>query len=292
MRLLRERYRDFVYRDLGSRIAVLPWSKISAQTVDRYIGLLVDLLLVRRLAPYHANVGKRLVKSPKVYVRDSGLVHALLDIGTVEQLAGHPILGMSWEGFVIENLLSVMPWRSHAFFYRTRVGAEIDLVIEHGDFSLWAIEIKRSLAVRVERGFHPNRAGKDRYGCQLADIAQIRRPHLPIGDHHPAHRQRANLLSPTSGTIAPSRQMLTVVSGSQAVWPGMPTDGAPGVSAVVSRAVNRSSSSWHQPAPAASVNRRTTSGLMRVWMARPSRSAARANDSAAPYWIANSANRG
>jgi len=127
---------------------------ISTHSVGRYVDLLADLLLVRRLPPYHANVGKRLVKSPKVYVRDSGLVHALLEIGTIEQLAGNPILGMSWEGFVIENLISVLPWRSHAFFYRTQVGAEIDLLIEHGDGSLWAIEIKRSLAARVERGFH------------------------------------------------------------------------------------------------------------------------------------------
>ncbi|MBA3275815.1 MAG: DUF4143 domain-containing protein [Chloroflexia bacterium] len=78
----------------------------------------------------------------------------MLEIGTIEQLAGNPILGMSWEGFVIENLIAVLPWRSHAFFYRTQVGAEIDLVIEHGDGSLWAIEIKRSLAAGVERGFH------------------------------------------------------------------------------------------------------------------------------------------
>jgi len=127
---------------------------ISTHSVGRYVDLLADLLLVRRLPPYHVNVGKRLVKSPKVYVRDSGLVHALLEIGTIEQLAGNPILGMSWEGFVIENLIAVLPWRSYAFFYRTQVGAEIDLVIEHGDGSLWAIEIKRSLAAGVERGFH------------------------------------------------------------------------------------------------------------------------------------------
>jgi len=127
---------------------------ISTHSVGRYVDLLVDLLLVRRLRPFHANVGKRLVKSPKVYVRDSGLIHALLEIETIEQLSGHPGLGMSWEGFVIESLASVLPWRSHVFFYRTRVGAEIDLVIEHGDGSLWAIEIKRSLVPKIDRGFH------------------------------------------------------------------------------------------------------------------------------------------
>jgi predicted AAA+ superfamily ATPase len=126
----------------------------NTRAVGNYVDLLCDLFLARRLSPYHANVGKRLVKSPKVYLRDSGILHALLGISTAIELSGNPILGMSWEGFVIENLLSVLPWRSHAFFYRTQVGAEIDLVIEHGDGSLWAIEIKRSLAARVERGFY------------------------------------------------------------------------------------------------------------------------------------------
>jgi predicted AAA+ superfamily ATPase len=128
--------------------------EVSTQSVTRYIDLLADLLLVRRLPPLHANVGKRLVKSPKVYVRDSGLVHALLGIETLEQLAGHPVVGMSWEGYVLETLLSVLPWRSSPFFYRTAAGAEIDLVLEHNDGSLWAIEVKRALSARVERGFH------------------------------------------------------------------------------------------------------------------------------------------
>ena len=147
----------------------------SAQSVTRYIDLLCDLLLVRRLQPYHANIGKRLVKSPKVYVRDSGILHGLLNIKNHEQLAGHPVVGMSWEGFVMENLLAVVPWRSVPFFYRTSAGAEIDLVIEHADGALWAIEIKRSLSAKVEKGFYiacedlqPARsfvvhAGDDRY---------------------------------------------------------------------------------------------------------------------------------
>ena len=149
--------------------------EISAQSVNRYVDLLVDLLLVRRLPPYFANVSKRLVKSPKVYVRDSGLVHALLGIETLEQLLGNPVAGMSWEGFVLETLLSVLPWSARASFYRTATGAEIDLIIEQPDGSIWAIEIKRSLTARVERGFyisredlHPARsfvvhAGDDRY---------------------------------------------------------------------------------------------------------------------------------
>ncbi len=127
---------------------------ISTQTVTRYIDLLVDLLLVRRLPPYHANVGKRLVKAPKVYVRDSGLLHALLNIETLDRLAGHPVIGASWEGFVLENLLAALPWRTQPLFYRTAVGAEIDLVLERPDGERWAIEIKRGLAVKLERGFH------------------------------------------------------------------------------------------------------------------------------------------
>ena len=127
---------------------------VSAQSVTRYIDLLSDLLLIRRLPPYHANIGKRLVKSPKVYIRDSGFVHTLLGIESLEQLVGHPIVGMSWEGFVLENLLSVCPWRSPAFFYKTSAGAEIDLLIEHKNRTLWAVEIKRSLSPKIEKGFY------------------------------------------------------------------------------------------------------------------------------------------
>ena len=132
---------------------------ISFQTVTNYIGLLIDLLLVRRLRPYHSNTGKRLVKSPKVYVRDSGLVHALLGIGDHNQLAGHPVVGTSWEGFVIENLLAAAPPRTRASFYRTSAGAEIDLILElPGNHGMWAIEIKRGLTAKPERGFHVARA--------------------------------------------------------------------------------------------------------------------------------------
>ena len=126
---------------------------ISTQSVTRYIDLLVDLLLVRRLRPYYANVGKRLVKSPKVYVRDSGLLHALLSIETLQRLSGHPVIGASWEGFVIENLLSVLPWRVQPFFYRTTVGAEIDLILEMPNGTLWAIEVKRGLSAKPGKGF-------------------------------------------------------------------------------------------------------------------------------------------
>ena len=128
---------------------------ISAPMVTRYVDLLADLLLVRRLPPFIANTRKRLVKSPKVYVRDSGLVHALLGVQDDLALAGHPVMGASWEGFVIENLLAVAPPRTLASFYRTAAGAEIDLVLElPGRTAPWAIEIKHSLAPRPTRGFH------------------------------------------------------------------------------------------------------------------------------------------
>lgn len=127
--------------------------QVSSPTVSRYIDLLHDLLLVRRLKPFHHNGGKRLVKSPKVYVRDSGLVHALLGLRTFNDLSGHPVNGTSWEGMVIENLLASAPERTTASFYRTAVGAEIDLLLEIPGFGLWAIAIKRSLSARPEKGF-------------------------------------------------------------------------------------------------------------------------------------------
>ena len=149
---------------------------VSAPTVTDYIDLLVDLLLVRRLRPFYANVRKRLVKSPKVYVRDSGIVHALLGITDHNSLAGHPVVGASWEGFVIENLLSVAPAGTKASFYRTSAGAEVDLVLElPGSRGPWAVEVKRSLGSALGKGFRnaledikPERsfvvtAGSDRY---------------------------------------------------------------------------------------------------------------------------------
>ncbi len=128
--------------------------EVSSQTVSRYTDLLVDLLLVRRLQPYHINVGKRLVKSPKVYVRDSGLLHALLNITDRNALLGHPVVGASWEGFVIENLINAAPALTVPGFYRTSGGAEIDLLLELPGGERWAIEIKRSRAAKPARGFY------------------------------------------------------------------------------------------------------------------------------------------
>jgi predicted AAA+ superfamily ATPase len=127
---------------------------VDGRAIARYLDLLVDLLLVRRLTPWHLNVGKRLVKAPKVYVRDSGLVHALLGLPDLEDLLGHPVTGGSWEGFVIESLLAAAPDGTDASFYRTSAGAEIDLVLALPGNRLWAIEIKRGSAPKLERGFH------------------------------------------------------------------------------------------------------------------------------------------
>ena len=118
----------------------------------RYVDLLADLFLVRRLPPFHANVRKRLVKSPKVYVRDSGLVHALLRLDDKDSVLGHPVAGASWEGFVLETLIRAAPARARASFYGTATGVEIDLLLELPDNRLWAIEIKRGTAPRVEKG--------------------------------------------------------------------------------------------------------------------------------------------
>ena len=128
---------------------------VSSPTITSYLGLLVGLLLLRRLPPYLPNVRKRLVKSPKTYVRDSGLLHALLGIHSVDELLGHPVAGMSWEGFVLENLLAAAPEHVRAAFYRTAAGAEIDLVLELGGCAgIWAVEVKKNSASKLERGFH------------------------------------------------------------------------------------------------------------------------------------------
>ena len=162
---------------------------VDGKTVARYLDLLVDLLLVRRLSPFHANVGKRLVKSPKVYVRDSGIVHTLLGLDDRDAVLGHPVAGGSWEGFVLENLLGAASERVNAWFYRTAAGAEIDLVLEMPGGKLWAVEIKRGLAPRLDKGFHharedlePERSfvvysGDDRYpkseGVEVIGLGEL-----------------------------------------------------------------------------------------------------------------------
>lgn len=138
---------------------------VAATTVKRYVELLEDLLLIRSLRPWSGNVGKRLVKSPKTYIRDSGLTHALLNLITIDDVLGHPAAGASWEGFVLENLITSLPAGVTPWFYRTSAGAEIDLVIEFNAQTKYAIEIKRSLTPAVSKGFY--------LGCE--DIGATRR---------------------------------------------------------------------------------------------------------------------
>ena len=124
----------------------------SHTTVARHLDLLVDALMVRRLAPYLPHVGKRLVKSPRIYVRDSGLLHALLGIQDAQALQGHPIAGVSWEGFVIEQIAAALPADAVLGYYRTAAGAELDLVAQVQGRTL-AFEIKLSSAPKPARGF-------------------------------------------------------------------------------------------------------------------------------------------
>ncbi len=152
---------------------------VDGKTAARYLDLLVDLLLVRRLAPFHSNTGKRLVKSPKVYVRDSGVLHTLLGLDDREAVLAHPVAGGSWEGFVIEQLLSVAPERTEACFYRTAAGAEMDLVLDLPGPQRWAIEVKRSLAPKPGRGFHQARADLQ---PQRSFVVYAGDEHYGIGD--------------------------------------------------------------------------------------------------------------
>lgn len=135
------------YSKLGANL------EVDAKTVSNYIDILTDLLLVRRVEPWHANVKKRLVKSPRYYVRDSGILHRLLGINSYDALLSNPVLGKSWEGFVVENILSVLPSRAETYFYRTAAGAEIDLVIKMPSSELWAIEIKHGVAPKLGKHY-------------------------------------------------------------------------------------------------------------------------------------------
>ncbi|MFN0159996.1 MAG: ATP-binding protein [Burkholderiales bacterium] len=126
---------------------------VSAPAINRYLDALAGAYLLRRLEPMEANVMKRLVKSPKVYVRDSGLLLSLLDVRSIPQLAGHPVAGALWEGVVIEQLIGAKPSTVHASFYRTARGAEVDLVL-HSSRVRVAIECKFSSSPKPARGFH------------------------------------------------------------------------------------------------------------------------------------------
>jgi len=127
---------------------------IDAKTVHRYLDMLGDLMLLRKLPPWHSNLGKRLVKSPKLYVRDSGLLHALLGLASHDDLLAHPVVGNSWEGFVIETLLNAVPRDAQSGFYRSSNGAEIDLLIDAPGLGLMAVEVKKGSHAKPRRGFY------------------------------------------------------------------------------------------------------------------------------------------
>ena len=126
---------------------------VSSPAVARYIDLLVQLQLVRLLPPWHSNAGKRLVKTPKTYVRDSGLVHALLELQDLDHVLGHPVAGHSYEGMVLETLIAAAGAPYSAHFYCTQDGAEIDLVLASGNRPEIAVEVKRSSAPSPQKGF-------------------------------------------------------------------------------------------------------------------------------------------
>lgn len=147
---------------------------ISGQTVGRYIDLLCDLMLVRRLPAWSGNVAKRLTRTPKVYVRDSGLVHALLGLQDLDAVLSHPVAGSSWEGFVLEQLITAAP-SAQTSFYRTSNGAEVDLVLEFRNGQRWVIEIKRSSAPSVSRGFYV--AATDLSAARKLLVAPVDQPY-------------------------------------------------------------------------------------------------------------------
>lgn len=125
---------------------------LTSPTVKNYVELLEDLLLIRTIKPWYSNSKKRLVKTPKVYIRDSGVLHALLMISDLDELLSHPVVGFSWEGFVIENLIAVLPKNAEFWYYRTSAGAEIDFVVAFKK-EVWAIEIKKTWTPKLSKGF-------------------------------------------------------------------------------------------------------------------------------------------
>ena len=134
------------YAELGRSL------ELNQNTVKSYVGFLRNAFLVRVIEPFHLNTKKRLVKSPKVYIRDSGIMHYLSGIENFDQLLGHPRRGASWEGFVIEQIITMLPVNRNAYFYRTHDGAELDLVITRGNRPVLSIEIKFGADARPTRG--------------------------------------------------------------------------------------------------------------------------------------------
>lgn len=128
--------------------------ELSRQSIHKYIDILQETFMIRQLLPFHANLKKRLVKSPKIYIRDSGIFHTLMGINSFQGLIGHSVLGMSWEGFCIEQILNSIPRSWESFFYRTQAGAEVDLILQRrfGEAPIF-IEFKYSQSPKLTKGF-------------------------------------------------------------------------------------------------------------------------------------------
>lgn len=131
--------------------------EVSHTTIKSYLDILTDFYMVRQIQPWAGNIKKRLVKSPKIYLRDTGILHKLLNIADFESLLGHPVVGTSWEGFVAENIITGLSNKWQYSYYRTTTQTEIDLVLEGPDNAIWAIVIKRSAAPALSKGFHTAR---------------------------------------------------------------------------------------------------------------------------------------
>jgi hypothetical protein len=128
--------------------------ELSHTTIKSHLDILTQFYMVRQLQPWSGNIKKRLVKSPKIYIRDTGILHSLLNISNEEMLMNHPNMGASWEGLVTESILSVLDNRWSFSYYRTATQQEIDLVLESPEGEVWAIEIKRASAPKLGRGFY------------------------------------------------------------------------------------------------------------------------------------------
>jgi hypothetical protein len=152
---------------------------ISNMTARRYLDILEDTFLIRQLQPFHTKAKKRTIKSPKVYIRDSGLLHALLKISSLDDLQGHPAIGSSWEGFVIEQIAGLLPGGTEIYFYRTGAGAEIDLLFFDKKRSPVAVEIKYSLSPGIKKGF---RNACNDLSCKKSFIVYPGEEMYPLGD--------------------------------------------------------------------------------------------------------------
>ncbi len=154
-RLTARRLWTMIAHNHGSLLNFSEFSKsleISVNTVKKYINFLENAFLVRQLPSYYFNIKKRIVKSPKIYIRDSGILHYLLGLETMNDILGFPKMGASWEGFIIEQIKALLPKKRDIYFYRTTDGAELDLVIEKGGYPYVGIEIKYGSNVRPSKG--------------------------------------------------------------------------------------------------------------------------------------------